>query len=54
MSKGLYFLGFVFCLTLLLGSCSNSNGTLNGKSRIVRIDTVNVNYGGTVSKSFSN
>ena len=53
MSKGFYFIGlFLFCLTFCLGSCSNLHGTANGKSHIIRIDTVNVNYGGTVTKSY--
>ena len=54
MSKGFYFIGLaLFCLPLCLGSCSDLHGSANGKSRIIRNDTVNVNYGGNVSKSFS-
>ena len=52
MSKGFYFIGLVlFCLTFCLGSCSTLHGTAEGKSVIVRNDTINVNYGGSVTKS---
>ena len=53
MSKGFYFIGLVlFCLTFCLGSCSTLHGTAEGKSVIVRNDTINVNYGGSVTKSY--
>ena len=48
------FFGLVlFCLPFCFSSCSDLHGTANGKSRIIRNDTVNVNYGGNVTKSFS-
>ena len=52
MSKGFCFVGLVFCLTLFLGSCSTLHGSADGKSVIVRTDTIKVQYGGSVSKSF--
>ena len=53
MSKGFYLIGLVlFCLTFCLGSCSTLHGTAEGKSVIVRNDTINVNYGGSVTKSY--
>ena len=53
MSKGFCFVGFVlFCLPFCLGSCSTLHGTADGKSVIVRNDTIKVQYGGSVSKSF--
>ena len=54
MSKGfIYFIGLVlFCLPFCLGSCSTLHGTAEGKSVIVRNDTINVNYGGSVTKSY--
>lgn len=42
----------VFSFVALLGSCTSLHGTADGKSVIVRNDTVVVNYGGSVSKSF--
>ena len=49
MSKGFYFIGLVlFCLPFCLGSCSALHGAVNGNSHIVRSDTVNVNYGGSL------
>ena len=53
MSKGFYLIGLVlFCLTFCLGSCSTLHGSAEGKSHIIRTDTVNVNYGGSVTKSY--
>ena len=47
MFKGFYFIGLVlFCLPFCLGSCSTLHGNAEGKSVIVRNDTINVNYGG--------
>ena len=53
MSKGFIFLiGLVlFCLSFSLGSCSTLHGTADGKSVIVRNDTIKVQYSGSVSKS---
>ena len=51
MSRVFCFLGLVFCLTLFLGSCSTLHGSADGKSVIVRNDTINVQYGGSVSIS---
>ena len=53
MSKGFYFIGLVlFCLPFCLGSCSTLHGNAEGKSVIVRNDTINVSYGGSVTKSY--
>ena len=53
MSKGFCFVCLVlFCLTFCFGSCSTLHGTADGKSVIVRNDTIKVQYGGSVSKSF--
>ena len=53
MSKGFYFIGLVLlCLTFCFGSCSTLHGTADGKSVIVRNDTITVNYGGSVTKSY--
>ena len=53
MSKGFYFIGLVlFCLPFCLGSCTTLHGTADGKSVIVRNDTIKVQYGGSVSKSY--
>lgn len=41
-----------FSFIAFLGSCTTLHGTADGKSIIVRNDTITVNYGGTVSKSY--
>lgn len=41
-----------FSLLAVLGSCNTLHGTADGKSVIVRNDTIQVNYGGSVSKPY--
>lgn len=41
-----------FSFVATLCSCSTLHGTAEGKSVIVRNDTINVRYGGSVSKSY--
>ena len=53
MSKCFCFIGLVlFCLMFCFGSCSTLHGTAEGKSIIVRNDTIKVNFGGSVTKSY--
>lgn len=41
-----------FSFVALLGSCTTLHGTAEGKSVVVRNDTITVSYGGSVSKSY--
>ncbi len=41
-----------FSCVVVFGSCTTLHGTAEGKSLVVRNDTIVVNYGGTVSKSY--
>lgn len=52
MNVSLARLVLFFSFICLLGSCNNLHGTAHGRSVIVRIDTVHVNYDGSVSQPY--